>query len=204
MTVHRQGRGRARHARIRDRRSGPQSRLALDAQQRLGYTGRAPRWAIAYKFTAQSAITQVQRHHSCTLAAPASSRPWPCSRPIFIGGTTVSRATLHNADFIERLGLLHRRLGQGRARRRRHSQSRRGYRRCRSSARNQALRLSRRCVPSATARRPPRGRSRLPLRERRLPRQAARKPAPLWLARRDEHRGPGRRAVVSNCLSAAW
>ncbi len=43
--------------------------------------------------------------------------------PVFIGGTTVSRATLHNADFIERLGLLVSELGQGRAGRRRDSQS---------------------------------------------------------------------------------
>ncbi len=77
----------------------------LDAQQRLGYTGRAPRWAIAYKFTAQSAITQVQ-DILITVGRTGKLTPTAVLAPVFVGGTTVSRATLHNADFIERLGLL--------------------------------------------------------------------------------------------------
>jgi DNA ligase (NAD+) len=73
-------------------------------QQRLGYTGRAPRWAIAYKFTAKSGITQVLR---ITVQVGRTGKLTPVAEltPTFIGGTTVSRATLHNADFIERLGL---------------------------------------------------------------------------------------------------
>jgi DNA ligase (NAD+) len=73
-------------------------------QQRLGYTGRAPRWAIAYKFTAKSGVTQVT---AITVQVGRTGKLTPVAEltPVFIGGTTVSRATLHNADFIERLGL---------------------------------------------------------------------------------------------------
>jgi DNA ligase (NAD+) len=73
-------------------------------QQRLGYTGRAPRWALAYKFTARSGITQV---NAITVQVGRTGKLTPVAElaPVFIGGTTVSRATLHNADFIERLGL---------------------------------------------------------------------------------------------------
>ena len=78
---------------------------AHSTQQRLGYTGRAPRWAIAYKFTAKSGLTQVR---GITVQVGRTGKLTPVAElsPVFIGGTTVSRATLHNADFIERLGLL--------------------------------------------------------------------------------------------------
>jgi DNA ligase (NAD+) len=75
------------------------------AQQRLGYTGRAPRWAIAYKFTAKSGVTQVV-DIMITVGRTGKLTPTAMLTPVFIGGTTVSRATLHNADFIERMGLL--------------------------------------------------------------------------------------------------
>jgi DNA ligase (NAD+) len=73
-------------------------------QQRLGYTGRAPRWAIAYKFTAKFGITKV---NSISVQVGRTGKLTPVANfaPIFIGGITVSRATLHNADFIVGLGL---------------------------------------------------------------------------------------------------
>jgi DNA ligase (NAD+) len=81
--------------------------LKVDAhatQQRLGYTGRAPRWAIAYKFTAKAGVTQVK---DITVQVGRTGKLTPVAElaPVFIGGTTVSRATLHNADFILGLGL---------------------------------------------------------------------------------------------------
>jgi len=77
---------------------------AHETQQRLGYTGRAPRWTIAYKFTAKSAITQMQ-DIMITVGRSGKLTPTAMLTPVFVGGVTISRATLHNADWIERMGL---------------------------------------------------------------------------------------------------
>ncbi len=73
-------------------------------QQRLGYTGRAPRWAIAYKFSAEQAITQMQ---DILISVGRSGKLTPTAmlKPVFVGGVTIKAATLHNADWIERMGL---------------------------------------------------------------------------------------------------
>ena len=78
---------------------------STEVQARLGYTGRAPRWAVAYKFTARGGITQVEDIR-VQVGRTGKLTPVAVLTPVFIGGTTVSRATLHNADEIERLGLM--------------------------------------------------------------------------------------------------
>jgi DNA ligase (NAD+) len=78
---------------------------SAEVQRRLGYTGKAPRWAVAYKFTARAGITRVE-DIKVQVGRTGKMTPVAVLTPTFIGGTTVSRATLHNADEIARLGLL--------------------------------------------------------------------------------------------------
>jgi DNA ligase (NAD+) len=73
-------------------------------QDELGYTGKAPRWAIAYKYAARSGITQIE-DILVQVGRTGKLTPVAALKPVPIGGTTVSRATLHNMDEIERLGV---------------------------------------------------------------------------------------------------
>ena len=71
-------------------------------QQRLGFTGKAPRWAIAYKYAARSGTTQIE-DILVQVGRTGKLTPVAALKPVFIGGTTVTRATLHNQDEIDRL-----------------------------------------------------------------------------------------------------
>jgi DNA ligase (NAD+) len=71
--------------------------------QRLGFTGKAPRWAIAYKFAARAAVTQIE-DILIQVGRTGKLTPVAALTPVAIGGTTVSRATLHNQEEVERLG----------------------------------------------------------------------------------------------------
>jgi DNA ligase (NAD+) len=73
-------------------------------QRELGFTGKAPRWAIAYKYAARGAVTQIDNIVP-QVGRTGKLTPVAWLKPVPIGGTMVSRATLHNMDFIEQLGV---------------------------------------------------------------------------------------------------
>ncbi len=77
-------------------------RVAL--QDELGFTGKAPRWAIAYKFAARAGETQIE-DILVQVGRTGKLTPVAALKPVSIGGTTVTRATLHNMDEITRLGV---------------------------------------------------------------------------------------------------
>jgi DNA ligase (NAD+) len=72
--------------------------------EELGYTGKAPRWAIAYKYAARAGVTQIE-DIQVQVGRTGKLTPVAWLKPVSIGGTTVSRATLHNMDEIDRLGV---------------------------------------------------------------------------------------------------
>ena len=73
-------------------------------QDELGFTGKAPRWAIAYKYAARAGITKLEDIF-VSVGRTGKLTPVAMLAPVSIGGTTVRMSTLHNMDEVERLGV---------------------------------------------------------------------------------------------------
>ncbi|MBI1315332.1 NAD-dependent DNA ligase LigA [bacterium] len=76
----------------------------LDIRQKLGFTAKSPRWAVAYKFQAEQALTRLNEV-VYQVGRTGAITPVAQLEPVLLAGTTVKRASLHNADQIEKLDL---------------------------------------------------------------------------------------------------
>ncbi|MDF1596393.1 MAG: NAD-dependent DNA ligase LigA [Acidimicrobiia bacterium] len=74
---------------------------SLDEQAQLGFTAKAPRWAIAYKFPPEEQITRL-RGIEVGVGRTGRVTPFAVLEPVFVGGVTVTNATLHNEDEVHR------------------------------------------------------------------------------------------------------
>src|SRR6185295_18873336 len=73
----------------------------LDQRRRMGFTSRAPRWAIAFKFPPEEKTTVLQGI-MVSIGRTGRATPFAQLEPVFVGGSTVGLATLHNQDEVAR------------------------------------------------------------------------------------------------------
>src|SRR5699024_7681165 len=72
----------------------------LESQEQLGFTAKSPRWAIAYKFPAEEAVTKLTEIE-LSVGRTGVVTPTAILEPVKVAGTTVQRASLHNEDLIK-------------------------------------------------------------------------------------------------------
>ncbi|NLC51698.1 MAG: NAD-dependent DNA ligase LigA [Firmicutes bacterium] len=78
---------------------------SFSGQQRLGVTGRSPRWAIAFKFPAEEAVTEVQKVE-VNVGRTGALTPVAHLRPVRLAGSIIKRVSLHNEDFLKEKDVL--------------------------------------------------------------------------------------------------
>ena len=171
----------------------------LSLRERLGTTAKFPRWALAFKFPAQQKETTLTAIR-VNVGRTGAVTPYAVLEPVFLAGSTISMATLHNAEDIARKDLREGDTRSDREGRRRDSQGRQDHGRARRRQRAMADAddLSRVSEPPAAGR----GGSGLALREHVLPGPASPQPGALCVAVGDEHRGP--RRVARRSTPRAW
>ena len=119
----------------------------FDQRERLGSTSKSPRWVIAYKFEKYEATTRLNDIR-VQVGKTGAITPVADLEPVELAGTTVSRASLHNADEIERKDVRVGRRGGGREGRQDHP-AHRPRRKAPAQGRAAEVRVSRRSAPSA-------------------------------------------------------
>ena len=177
----------------------------LALHERLGATSRAPRWAIAFKFPPEERTTRLLAIQ-VSIGRTGRATPFAALEPVFVGGSTVSLATLHNEDQVRLKDV---RPGDTRRRpqgRRRDPRGRRpGPRRPGGAETSQAALEVPDGLPEVRrATRSPRRRERHVLHEHRLPGPAGPADRPLRLPRRHGHRGARGRSGSSSSCARAW